>query len=53
MRGRAMLVKRLQPVLIEAVVRGHLAQPRQGPRKSNQDRVAYCYSRDALCPPSM
>jgi serine/threonine protein phosphatase PrpC len=24
-------------------------ESRQGPRKSNQDRVAYCYSRDALC----
>lgn len=24
-------------------------ETRQGPRKSNQDRVAYCYSRDALC----
>jgi serine/threonine protein phosphatase PrpC len=24
-------------------------ESRQGPRKSNQDRVAYCYSRDSLC----
>jgi PPM family protein phosphatase len=24
-------------------------ESRQGPRKANQDRVAYCYSRDALC----
>jgi serine/threonine protein phosphatase PrpC len=24
-------------------------ESRQGSRKSNQDRVAYCYSRDALC----
>ncbi|HSD54476.1 MAG TPA: protein phosphatase 2C domain-containing protein [Burkholderiales bacterium] len=24
-------------------------ESRQGPRKSNQDRVAYCYTRDALC----
>jgi len=24
-------------------------ESRQGPRKSNQDRVAYCYSRDTLC----
>ncbi len=24
-------------------------ESRQGPRKSNQDRVVYCYSRDALC----
>jgi serine/threonine protein phosphatase PrpC len=24
-------------------------ESRQGPRRSNQDRVAYCYSRDALC----
>lgn len=24
-------------------------ESRQGPRKANQDRVAYCYSRDSLC----
>jgi PPM family protein phosphatase len=24
-------------------------ESRQGPRKSNQDRVAYCYTRDSLC----
>ena len=24
-------------------------ESRQGPRKSNQDRVVYCYSRDSLC----
>jgi serine/threonine protein phosphatase PrpC len=24
-------------------------ESRQGPRKSNQDRVVYCYTRDALC----
>src|SRR5262245_26282874 len=24
-------------------------ESRQGPRKSDQDRVAYCYTRDALC----
>ncbi len=24
-------------------------ESRQGPRKANQDRVAHCYSRDALC----
>lgn len=24
-------------------------ESRQGPRKSNQDRIAYCYARDSLC----